>query len=262
MKIILKITIFLSSLTMLEILYSNGFLYCSFLSLMLFLSMLYNVVNGIKKILNNEYTIDEPKNIKNNISEYDLYYLNNIPSEHQKYLPSTNVTSTIINDKTLDEIIDSACNINKVKFNVISQVDATKKTQSSNVLNTIKNVIISKNNDNKSNVKKNKEYIIFSNSKGVSEEKSKVYDVIISLLKEKKFPTSKMCRMLNALQHINLLKTTIVIYTNETQLDETDIIPKKEIIECLTKKFNLKVEFVKINSVNIFNYYLKTTNVP
>ena len=64
------------------------------------------------------------------------------------------------------------------------------------------------------------------------------------------------------MQHINILKTTIVIYTNETQLDENEIIPKKEIMELLAKKFNMKIQFVKINNVSIFDYYLKTNSIP
>jgi hypothetical protein len=47
-----------------------------------------------------------------------------------------------------------------------------------------------------------------------------------------------------------------------TRAYENEIIPKKEIMELLAKKFNMKIQFVKINNVSIFDYYLKTNSIP
>ena len=33
-------------------------------------------------------------------------------------------------------------------------------------------------------------------------------------------------------------------------------------MELLAKKFNMKIQFVKINNVSIFDYYLKTNSIP
>ena len=179
----------------------------------------------------------------------------------------------IVNDKSLDEIIKESCIVKKQKFDIISKIDAPKKEKVS-VLSSIKNMfggnnekveekkVEIKNEIKPKEEKKNKEYIIFANKKGITENQRKVYDEIISLFKSKKYATSRICKLLNAMQHINILKTTIVIYTNETQLDENEIIPKKEIMELLAKKFNMKIQFVKINNVSIFDYYLKTNSIP
>lgn len=278
MRVILKLTILISSLAMSPSFFDSGFIYCGCLSIILFFIMCCDIFYSFKSYINGEFTIDEPKHNKNKLSEFDTEYLNNtyydnIQNEHKRFVNPMMERIPIVNDKSLDEIIKESCIVKKQKFDIISKIDAPKKEKVS-VLSSIKNMfggnnekveekkVEIKNEIKPKEEKKNKEYIIFANKKGITENQRKVYDEIISLFKSKKYATSRICKFLNAMQHINILKTTIVIYTNETQLDENEIIPKKEIMELLAKKFNMKIQFVKINNVSIFDYYLKTNSIP
>jgi len=60
--------------------------------------------------------------------------------------------------------------------------------------------------------------------------------------------------------YINVTTSTVTIYTNERQLDNCDIIPKKEIIQTF-KENGINVNFVKLKYVNIFDYFVKTNEV-
>ena len=279
MRVILKFAILIMSLLMTPSLFSNDFIYCGCLSIILFFALCYDILIKFKSFINGEYTIDEPRDYNNKLSQYDVGYLNNtsyydVPKEHIRYANPMMERVQVVKEKSLDEIIKEKCNVKNKKFKIISKIDNPKKEKNS-VLSSIKNMFTNnteKNEEKKIEVKheikttkeekKNKEYIIFSNQKGITETKRKVYDEIISLFKSKKYATSRICKLLNAIQHVNILKTTIVLYTNENQLDENEIIPKKEIMELLSKKFNMKIQFVKINNVSIFDYYLKTNSIP
>lgn len=283
MKTILKIVIMIMSVSMIESFLDKEFYTCSFLSLLLFLTILYELLIKIISVANCEFTIDEPCNVYNKVSDYELDYLNgngyNIPYEHRPYVP-TNNTIVTYNDKTIDELI-SERKVKEKKITVLSKVDAPTKDKPKGFVNKIIGNLF--NTDDNKEVKEEKKeekpketkavakktvetkssetkanYIIFRNEKGVNKSKTSVYNDLITLLKDKKYSTSKICRMLQAMPYINILSKTIIIYTNERQLDTTDIIPKKEIIEHFKNKHGLKVQFIKINSVSIFDYYVKT----
>lgn len=223
------------------------------------------------------------------------YNYDNVPSEHHRYMPQNNTivyssSNTITHSLSESELIDK---INervktKNKFEVVSQIDVPKKEAS--MFKTIKSLFVKKEekkedvvnetkvevkpntnniveiNKNVDGLKKtieerktssNKSYIILKNENGMTKEKSQVYDEIVKVLKNKKYPTSKICRMLQAMQHINVLTSNVIIYTNERCLDMTDLMPKKDIIEHIKEKLNMKVTFINMKTVSVLDYYLK-----
>lgn len=295
MIVLLKIAMLLISINLVEPFYNDGFYYCCVLTALLFFTLSYDLFMSFMTFVNGEFKIDEPSENRRHLTQseldrlcYDSYY-NDIPSEHHRYMPQNNTIiisggssdAKCLNESELIDSINSKFK-NRNKFEIISKVDAVKKETS--MFKTLKSILIKKEekvvvenkkeekkniaeiNKNLDNIKKereeqktstNKSYIILKNEVNMTKEKSDVYDEIIKIIKEKKYPTSKNCRILQALQHVNVLKSNVIIYTNERCLDMTDLVPKSEITTRIKEKFNMKVTFINMKTVNILDYYLK-----
>ena len=277
MKTMLKIVMVIISASLVEPLFSHEIYFGGVVAIILALVIICELLERLKRLAFNEYNIDSPSKLF--VENYEYYNDYNIPSEHVRYAPKTNntvVVSSKSTTATYEDVINK-CKINNDKYEIINTIRIEKKENG--VFDGIKNLFKqdkeekksikkeTKFEESKNIVKKEKksnettrDFFIVKNELGVSKEKNSVYTLIIQVLKKHKYSTSKICRLLHAMTYINVTTSTVTIYTNERQLDNCDIIPKKEIIETF-KKNGINVNFVKLKYVNIFDYFVKTNEV-
>ena len=123
-----------------------------------------------------------------------------------------------------------------------------------------KNLKIDLEKKDEKKVEVTNEVIMILNNSEVDDKRKAAYDSIIEVIKAKRYPTSKCCRLLKAFEYIDICDKTVTIYTNGKDLEFSDVIPMDEIKNALRRNlhcYTLDITFKDVKCVSVFDFYIK-----
>ena len=296
MEILGKILIFIFSFCLMPQFYYKDEYMGLILSVTLCILIFHDLYVRFNKYIDGYYNYSSDKNMRLYGDDYNGYgsyygyggyyggnYSGNYETNHKRYMPKTK--STYVSN---EEIVANKCKVRDLKIEIIekrmAEIPTVIPTNNTEVkLLPIKEIVkkelekkekifeLNTTSTKKINIDEvtksdnetsssSKEVIMIINDSEVDRNRKGTYKTIIDVIKSKKYPTSKCCRLLKAIDYIDMGENSITIYVNDRDLDDSDVMPNDEIKNALRRdlhSYNLEINFVNLKCVSVFDYYIE-----